>query len=117
MIKTWLISASAPICGADIYYRAYSEVNPELLERWNDICDQIVEELWDNYSWGLHPEDEEYDSEEEENEAYEQAYEQAYEDWKCDCNINVDEATQEDLEDVAPGGDVNSIEIVYDERK
>jgi len=32
MIKTWLISASAPICGTDTYYRAYSEVNPELLE-------------------------------------------------------------------------------------
>lgn len=113
MIKTWLISASAPICGTDIYYRAYSEANPELLKSWDDICDQIIEELWDNYSWGLHLEDEEYDSEEEENEAYEQAYE----DWKYDCEINVEEATQEDLKDVAPGGNIDCIEIVYDERE
>lgn len=113
MIKTWLISASAPICGTDIYYVAYSEVNPELLEDWNDVYDQIVEELWDNYSWGLHLDDEEYASEEDEIEAYDQAYE----DWKCDCDIVVDEATEKDLEDVAPGGDINDIEIIYDERE
>lgn len=112
MIKTWLISASAPIYGIDTYYRAYSEVNPELLEEWNDVCDGIIQELWDEYSWCLHLDDEEYSSEEEE----EEAYEQAWEDWKCDCNIDVDEATEEDLEDVAPGGNIDNIEIVYDER-
>ena len=53
MIKTWLISASAPICGTDTYYRAYSEVNPELLEEWNYICEDIIQELWDKYSWGI----------------------------------------------------------------
>ena len=113
MIKTWLISASAPVCGTDTYYCAYSEVNPELLENWNDICDDIIQELWDMYSWTLHLEDEEYESIEEE----EEAYDQAFEDWKYDCSINVDEATQEDLEDVAPGGDINRIDIIYDERK
>lgn len=113
MIKPWLISASAPICGTDTYYRAYSETNPELLEEWNYICENIIQELWDNYSWGIHIESEDYDSEEEEDEAYEQAWE----DWNCDCNINVEEATKEDLEDVAPGGNVDNIEIVYDERK
>lgn len=113
MIKTWLITASAPVCGTDTYYVAYSEVNPELLDAWNDIWDEIVEDLWNIYSWTLHLEDEEYDSEEEENEVYEQAYE----DWKYNCEVYTDEATEEDLEDVAPGGDVNAIEIVYDERK
>ena len=113
MIKTWLITASAPICGTDTYYGAYSEDNPELLKNRNYICNQIVEELWDNYSWGLHLEDGEYESEEEEQEVYEQAYE----DWKYDCNIVVEEATEEDLEDVAPGGNIDNIEIVYDERK
>ena len=113
MIKTWLIKASAPICGTDTYYRAYSETNPEFSKNWDNICDQIIEDLWDNYSWCLHLDDEEYESEEEEQEAYDQAYE----DWQCDCNIDVDEATEEDLEDVAPGGDVNAIEIIYDERE
>ena len=113
MIKTWLISASAPICGTDTYYSVYSEVNPELLDNWNGIWEDIVQELWANYSWGLHLEDEEYDSQEEEDEAYEQAWEN----WKYDCEVNVEEATQEDLEDVAPGGNIDNIEIVYDERK
>jgi hypothetical protein len=113
MIKTWLISTSAPVCGTDTYYVAYSETNPELLEEWDSICENIIQELWDSYSWTLHLEDDEYDSEEEEQEAYEQALE----DWRCDCNISVDEVTQEDLEDIAPGGNIDDIEIVYDERQ
>lgn len=106
MIKTWLISTSAPVCGTDTHYVAYSETNPELLEEWDSICENIIQELWDSYSLTLHLEDDEYDSEEEELEAYEQAWK----DWKCDCDIYVAEATQEDLENI------DSIEIVYDER-
>lgn len=113
MSKTWLISASAPVCGTDTYYVAYSEVNPELLEEYSSILDEIIQELWGMYSWCLHLDDEEYNSEEEEQEAYDQAWE----DWRCDCDINVSEATQEDLENVAPGGDINEIEIVYDDRE
>ena len=112
MIKTWLISASAPICGTDTYYLAYAEDNPEFSENWQDIENSIIEELWDNYSYLLHLDDEEYDSEEDEIEAYDQAYE----DWRCDCEVHAEEATEEDLEDVAPGGDVKCIEIIYDER-
>lgn len=113
MSKTWLISASAPVCGTDTYYVAYSEVNPELLEEYSSIWDEIVQDLWDMYSWCLHLDDEEYNSEEEKQEAYDQAWE----DWRCDCAINVSEATQEDLENIAPGGDINEIEIVYDDRE
>lgn len=65
MSKTWLISASAPVCGTDTYYIAYSKVNPELLEEYSSIWDEIVQELWDMYSWCLHLDDEEYNSEEE----------------------------------------------------
>lgn len=114
MIKKWLITASAPICGTDTYYRAYSEVNPELLDNWHeDIYMNIIQELWDNYSWGLHLEDEEYESQEDEDEAYEQAWE----DWKGGCGICVEEATEDVLKSYAPGGDIDAMEIVYDERK
>ena len=113
MIKKWLITASSPFCGTDTYYRAYSEVNPELLESWDSICDGIIQELWDMYNWCLHLDEEEYESEEEE----EEAYQQACEDWKYDCSINVDEATEEDFEDNAPGGDIEAMEVVYDERE
>jgi len=112
-MKQWLIKASAPICGTYTYYRAYSEVNPELLNNWyEDVCMNIIQELWDNYSWALHLDDEDYETEEDR----EEAYDQAWEDWKYDCEINVDEATEEDLQDVAPAGDIENIEIIYDER-
>ena len=109
-MKQWLITAEAPICGTETHYIAYSEEDP--LEH-SEVEDGIIQDLWDNYSYLLHIESEDYDSEEEEQEAYDQAWE----DWKCDCEINVEEATQEDLEDVAPGGNIDDIEIVYDERK
>ena len=112
-MKTWLVTASAPLCGTDTYYRAYSEVNPELSEDWDDICMNIIQELWDNYSWGLHLEDGEYESQEEEDEAYDQAWE----DWRCDCSVCVEESSEEEILDIAPGGDINAVEIVYDERK
>lgn len=112
MIKIWLIKASAPICGTDTYYRAYSESNPEELEAWRDIEDNIIQELWDNYSYLLHLDDEEYETEEEETEVYDQAWE----DWRCDCEVYAEEATEEDLEFHAPAGDIENIDIVYDER-
>ncbi len=109
-MKKWLIKASAPFCGTDTYYRAYSEQDP--LEACPEIWDEIVEELWDNYSYLLHLEDEEFDSDEE----YEEAYDQAYENWKEDCSIYAEEATDEDFEMNAPGGDLDALEIKYDER-
>ena len=113
MIKTWLIKASAPICGINTYYLAYSEDNPKYLEDWVDMEIDIIQDLWDNYSWCLHLDDEEYDSEEEEQEVYDQAFE----DWRCDCEIIVEEVeSEEEIEEVAPGGDIESIDVIYDER-
>lgn len=105
-IKPWLITASAPLCGTDTYYVIYSECNPELLDVWNDITGGLTEELWDSYSWLLHLDDEDYDSEEEEAEAYDQAYE----DWCCDCSFTAEEM---DLELDNP----EDYEVLYDERK
>lgn len=109
MIKQWLIKASAPVCGTDTVYLAYSESNP--LEKY-DIEEYIIDDLWDMYNYILHLDDEEYDSEEEEQEAYDEAYEE----WREGCQIDAEEATDEEVLDVAPGGDIDAIEIVYDER-
>ena len=109
MIKQWLIKASAPVCGTDTVYLAYSEENP--LDK-EGIEDYICDDLWDSYSWTLHLDDIEYESDEDEQEAYDQAYE----DWKCDCNIYAEEATDEEIKSYAPGGNIEAIEIVYDER-
>ena len=102
-IKPWLIEASAPICGTDTYYCAYSDGNP--LEKDDFPYDEIIEELWDNYSHLLHLDDEEYETQEEEEEAYEQAREF----WNEDCSFSAEEM---DLEVDNP----NDYEIVYDER-
>ena len=94
-MKIWLITAEAPIAGCEEYYVAYSKENPETLSCWD-----------------LHLDDEEYDSEEERDEAYDQAWE----DWKCDCYIYAKESSEEEIIDNAPGGDINALDIVYDER-
>jgi hypothetical protein len=103
MIKPWLITGSAPICGTNEYYCAYSEGNP--LDADNFPFDEIIEDLWNNYSYLLHLEDEEYESEEEK----EEAYDQAREDWNCDCSFTSEEM---DLELDNP----DEYSIIYDER-
>lgn len=109
MIKQWLITAEAPFCGTETHYIAYSKEDP--LEH-SEVEDGIIQDLWDNYSYLLNIDDEEFDSEEEKDEAWDQAWE----DWRCDCNIYAEEATDEQIQMNAPGGDVNCLEIVYDER-
>ena len=104
MIKTWLIIASAPICGTDIYYCAYSKEDP--LSYDDFPFDEITEYLWESYSYLLHLDDEEYESEEER----EETWDQAYEDWQCDCSFSSEEM---DLELYNP----DEYEIVYDERE
>lgn len=112
-MKTWIITATAPLAGCEDHYIAYSEENPETLPDWNNIVTEIIQDLWDNYSWCLHLDDEEYESEEEEAEAYDQAWE----DWNYDCEVHAEEASEASIIDIAPGGDVNALEIIYDERK
>ena len=104
MIKCWLITVSAPICGTDTYYCAYSEDDP--LNSDEFPFDEITENLWEDYSYLLHLDDEEYESEEERDEAYDQAYEN----WKCECSFDSEEM---DLE----VDDPNAYEIIYDERE
>lgn len=112
-IKSWLVTASAPFCGTDTHYTAFSEGDPLDAEGfpYNDITD----ELWGNYSYLLHLDDEEYESEEER----EEALEQAYEDWACDCSFDSQEMSLEELQDYIPGGatyEGELPEIIYDER-
>lgn len=112
-MKIWLITATAPIAGCEEHYVAYSEENPETLQCWDDITMNIVQDLWDSYSWCLHLDDVEYETEEEE----EEAYDQAWEDWRCDCEVYAAESTEEEVIDNAPGGNINALDIVYDERE
>ena len=98
MVTSWLITAEAPLCGTETHYCAFSDGDP--CSKENFPWDQITEELWDMYSWLLHLEDEEYESEEEEQEAYDNAYDE----WKQDCNIYCEEMSLEELQDYILGG-------------
>ena len=113
MIKSWLITVEAPVCGTETHYCAFSDGDP--LDKDEFPYDDITQELWDNYSWLLHLEDEEYET----DEGYEEAYDQAYEDWKCDCSFSSEEMSLEELQDYIPGGPKSKYdlpEIIYDER-
>ena len=41
-MKTWLITAIAPIAGCEEHYIAYSKENPETLSCWTDIVMEII---------------------------------------------------------------------------
>lgn len=112
MIKSWLIKASAPFCGTDTYFTAFSDGDP--LDAADFPYEEIINDLWNDYSYLLHL-DEDYDSEED----YTEAQEQAYEDWGYDCNFSSEEMSLKELQDYIPGGptsDDDLPEIIYDER-
>ena len=94
-IKPWLIIASAPVCGTETYYTAYSIKNP--LDEDDFPYSAIIDELWDNYSYLLHLETDE-------------ECEQEYENWSCDCSFHSEEM---DLKNYNP----DDYPIIYDERK
>ena len=113
-IKSWLVTASAPFCGTEQHYCAFSEEDP--LNCPGFPYEEIIDDLWTSYSWLLNLENEEYESEEEEQEAYDQAYE----DWKCECSMSSEEMSLEDLQNYSPGdpqSENNLPEIIYDERE
>ena len=110
-MKQWLITADAPICGTTTYYRAYCEEDP--LEKYPEIEEDIISELWDNYSYLLNLDDEDYPTEEDKD----QTYDDAWESWRCDCSIYAEEATDEEFEMNAPGEDVDALEILIDDRE
>jgi len=109
MIESWLIKAIAPLCGTDQYFCAFSDGNPTEKVEFRYVEESIIEDLWDDYSYLLHLEDEEYESDEEEAEVYDQAYE----DWRCDSSITAEPMS---YEEIITDWD-SDIEIVYDERK
>jgi hypothetical protein len=115
MIESWLITASAPFCGTDTHYCAFSDGNPVDKPEFDEIYCRLVSDMWDSYSYLLHLEDEEYESEEE----LEEIYEQAWADWEEDCSIVAEPMSLKELQGYIPGGPLSETdlpEIVYDER-
>lgn len=120
-MKSWLIETSTPFCGTSQYYGAYAEdedsLRDWLYENW---FDEECQNLWDNYSYLGHYEDE-WDemSEEDKEEFYEDNYDifmdYKYEEWCSDCGLSVSECPEDKFDDYAPDG--THLEIIYDGRQ
>lgn len=115
-MKSYLIEAQAPLAGCVEYYAAYAKDDSfEMTDEWLDTEREICEDLWFNYGYLLHLEDySEEEVEEEGYESYEDFEESQYLSWLDDCNINISECSEEELDDYAPGG--GHLDVIYDER-
>ena len=111
-MKTWVIKCSSPFCGTNEYFKAYSENDPTLNEDFRDIENEIVNDLWDNYNWMLHLEDEEFEYEEEE----EAAWEEAWSDWVENCSIVAEETDDFSLYSIEGSIEGDDLDVIYDER-
>ena len=90
-MSVWLVTVSPPIVGCDEHYLCRE--NPDEIEDWYANFErQLIEESWDQYSWTLHLEDDEYESEDE----YEEACNEAYENWIEDTEVTWEEYESEE---------------------
>lgn len=116
MIKSWLITTSAPFCGTEQYYCAFSELPPTEIPELNDwFWEEETIHLWDSYSFYNDSEYEEefdnYSSEED----WEDFIAQKQQEWQEECGFEAREMSIEDLKDYTSSGK-DLPEIIYDER-
>jgi hypothetical protein len=107
-IKPWIIKVSYGYNCSD-YYGAYSVNNPLDSEDFpDDFYVTATEELWDNYGYTVTGWNNSNMENDEDSEAYEEEYAQLREDFDCDVEFTayIDEYNE-----------INSVAIVYDERK
>lgn len=86
-MSVWLVTVSPPVVGCDEYYLCRK--NPDEIENFER---QLIEESWDQYSYTLHLEDDDYESEEE----YEEICNEAYENWIEDTEVTLEEYESEE---------------------
>jgi len=120
-MKSWLIETSAPFCGTDQYYGAYAEDKDSLYDwLYKNWFDQECQNLWDNYSYLDHYDDEweelsEQDKEDFYGGNYDIFIDTKYEEWCSSCELYVSECSEDEFDDYAPEG--THLEIVYDDRQ
>lgn len=119
-MKSWLIQTSAPFCGTYQYYGAYAEDKNSLYDwLYENWFGQECQDLWDNYSFHMHFEEEWDEMSDEDKEEFGNDYDcfidSKYEEWCCDCDLSVSECPEDKFDDYAPDG--THLEIVYDGRQ
>lgn len=117
MIKTWLITTSAPYLGTEQHYRAYAVENPYDSGKLDDwFWDTETENLWSSYGWQWEDSfDEEFEEVRDEYDNFDNFYDAKMLEWKESCNISCEECDEEDFHDYVPGGE-GELDIIYDER-
>lgn len=90
-MSVWLVTVSPPVVGCDEHY-LYRENPDEIENLYDDFERQLIENSWDQYSWTLHLEDDDYESEDE----YEEACNEAYENWVEDTEVTWEEYESEE---------------------
>lgn len=116
-MKSWLICISPPLPGAEEYYGAYANENPE--DKLNGLFNEVCSELFDSYSYLMHYEDDweeltDEDKEENYGNDYENFLNEMYHEWEEGCSMSVSECPEEEFTDYTPNA--CEMEIVYDER-
>ncbi len=117
MIKSWLITTSAPYVGTDQYYSAFAENKDKLLDwLYTNWFDEECQNLYDSYAFRLQDSwDDEYNENSDEYEDYDDFMCGKYEEWCQDCDLNVEECSEEDLHGYGYDGELP--EIIYDQRE
>lgn len=94
-MSVWLVTVSPPVVGCDEHYICRED--PDEIEDWYDNFErELIEDSWIEYSWTLHLDDDEYESEEE----YDEVYDEAYENWVQDTEVTWEEyESEEELKD------------------
>ena len=90
-MSVWLVTVSPPVVGCDEHY--ICRENPDEIRDW--YCNfelELIENSWSEYSWTLHLDDDEYESEEE----YDEVYDEAYENWVQDTEVTWEEYESEE---------------------
>ena len=90
-MSVWLVTVSPPVAGCDEHYLCRKNPN-EIENLYDDFQRQLIEESWQDYSWTLHLEDDDYESEDE----YEEACNEAYENWIEDTELTWEEYESEE---------------------
>lgn len=90
-MSVWLVTVSPPVVGCDEHY--ICRENPDEIEDWYDNFErELIEDSWSEYSWTLHLDDDEYESDEE----YEKVYDEAYGNWVQDTEVTWEEYESEE---------------------
>lgn len=112
-MKTWLIVAYCPY--ASETYMAYADENPEEELEEDGTFGSLLEDLWEGYNY-IEFDNLENDLEDDE-EISDEEYNEIYENWMANSRVDVKEATLDEITEHAPDGNLDYVEIIYDERK